>query len=173
MDFITVGYDKSVDRASFDCNLHGALNTYIAQHAGQDEKRNTSRTFMYVEDGALLGYYTLANAAVTLDEISVDQKKNMPRYPMPAVLLSRLAVDKSMQGKGLGQRLVADFFRRVYTVSKHSGVAFVVVDAKDQDAADYYQGKLEFIPSTKTTLRLILSTATLIKGFKGQEQAVR
>jgi len=38
MDFITVGYDKSVDRASFDCDLHGALNTYIAQHAGQDEK---------------------------------------------------------------------------------------------------------------------------------------
>ncbi|MNY71178.1 hypothetical protein D3C86_2094620 [compost metagenome] len=87
---------------------------------------------------------------------------------MPAVLLSRLAVDKGIQGKGLGQRLMSDFFRRVYTVSKQSGVAFVVVDAKDQDAANYYRGKLGFVPSTNNPLRLVLSTATLIQAFKTQ-----
>jgi predicted N-acetyltransferase YhbS len=65
---------------------------------------------MYLQDGILLGYYTLANAAVALDQLSDEMKKRMPRYPMPAVLLSRLAVDKSMQKKGLGQRLMADFF---------------------------------------------------------------
>ncbi len=57
MDFITVDFDKSIDRAAFDCGVHPALNTYIAQHAGQDEKRNISRTFMYLQDGVLLGYY--------------------------------------------------------------------------------------------------------------------
>lgn len=169
MDFITVDFDKSIDRSAFDCEVHPALNTYVAQHAGQDEKRNLSRTFMYVEDGVLLGYYTLANASVALDELSEEQKKKKPRYPMPAVLLSRLAVDKGIQGKGLGQRLMSDFFRRVYTVSKQSGVAFVVVDAKDQDAADYYQGNLGFVPSTSNPLRQVLSTATLIQAFKAQE----
>jgi predicted N-acetyltransferase YhbS len=163
MDFITVDFDRSIDRSAFDCGPHPALNTYIAQHAGQDQKRNVSRTFMYVEDGALLGYYTLANASVALQELSDDQKKKMPRYPMPAVLLSRLAIDKGTQSKGLGQRLMSDFFRRVYTVSKQSGVAFVIVDAKDQDAADYYQRKLGFVPSTNTPLRLVLSTATFIQ----------
>ncbi|MDP2746949.1 GNAT family N-acetyltransferase [Pseudomonas sp.] len=169
MHFITVDFDKSIERSVFDCEVHSALNTYIAQHAGQDEKRNVSRTFMYVEDGVLLGYYSLANASVALEELSEEQKKRMPRYPMPAVLLSRLAVDKGMQGVGLGQRLMSDFFRRVYTVSKQSGVAFVVVDAKDQEAADYYQRKLGFVPSTNNPLRLVLSTATLIQAFKDKE----
>ncbi|MDQ0121196.1 hypothetical protein J2W17_000133 [Pseudomonas lini] len=70
MDFITVDFDKSIDRAAFDCEAHPALNTYIAQQAGQDEKRNVSRTFMYLQDGVLLGYYTLTNAAVALDQLS-------------------------------------------------------------------------------------------------------
>lgn len=166
MEFITVDFNKSIDRSAFDCEAHPALNIYLAQHAGQDEKRNVSRTFMYLENGILLGYYALANTSVALDELSEEQKKRMPRYPMPAVLLSRLAVDKNRQGVGLGQRLMADFFRRVYTVSQHSGVAFVVVDAKDQDVADYYQGKLGFVPSMNNPCRLILSTATLIQGFR-------
>lgn len=168
MDFITVDFDKSLDRSTFDCSAHAALNNYIAQHAGQDEKRNVSRTFMYVESGTLLGYYTVANASVALNELSETQKKRMPRYPMPAVLLSRLAVDKSMQGTGLGQRLMADFFRRVNVISRHSGVAFVVVDAKDKKAADYYQNKLGFVPSVSNPLRLLLSTATLIRSFSTQ-----
>jgi predicted N-acetyltransferase YhbS len=95
-------------------------------------------------------------------------KKKLPRYPMPAVLLSRLAVDKSMQKKGLGQRLMADFFRRVYAVSKHSGVAFIVVDAKDEAAAAYYQN-LQFVPSKDNPLRLVLSASTIIQGMREQE----
>jgi GNAT superfamily N-acetyltransferase len=165
MEFITVAFDKTIDRTTFDCKAHPALNTYIAQQAGQDEKRNVSRTFMYLEDGTLRGYYTLANASVALNELSEAQKKKLPRYPMPAVLLSRLAVDQSMQGQGLGQRLMADFFRRVYLISQQSGVAFVVVDAKDEQAADYYQTKLGFIPSVNNPLRLVLSTTTLIRLF--------
>ncbi len=173
MDFITCDFDKLIDRTAFDCKIHPDLNAYIAQHAGQDEKRNLSRTFMYIEEGVLLGYYTLANASVALNELSEEQKKKMPRYPMPAVLLSRLAVDRRIQGKGLGLRLMSDFFRRVHAVSKQSGVAFVVVDAKDQDAANFYRGMLGFVPSTNNPLRLVLSTATLIQAFKSQKQTAR
>lgn len=117
----------------------------------------------------LLGYYTLANTSVALDELSEEQARKMPRYPMPAAMLSRLAVDQRMQRKGLGQRLMADFFRRIYTVSMHSGVAFIVVDAKDEQAAKYYQ-ELMFIPSKHNPLRLLLSTATIIQGLRPQEQ---
>lgn len=168
MDFITVDFDKSIDRSAFDCGVHPALNLYIAEHAGQDQKRNVSRTFLYVENEALLGYYTLANTSVALSDLSEEHTKKMPRYPMPAVLLSRLAVDKAVRGQGLGQRLMSDFFRRVYAISKQSGVAFIVVDAKDDDAADYYRKKLGFVPSTNSPLRLVLSTATLIRGLSSQ-----
>ncbi|MFT0866072.1 GNAT family N-acetyltransferase [Pseudomonas sp. CAM1A] len=163
MDFITVDFDKSIDRSAFDCKIHPALNAYITQQAGQDQKRNVSRTFMYVEEGTLLGYYTLANASVALDSLSKGQQKKMPRHPIPAILLSRLAVDRTAQKQGLGKRLTADFFRRVRVVARHSGVALIVVDAKDTDAASYYQNKLGFIPSNNNPLRLVLPTATLLK----------
>lgn len=168
MEFITVPYDRSVDRKSFDCGQHPALNTYIAQQASQDERRNVSRTFMLIESGQLIGYYTLANASVVESDLCEEQMKKMPRYPMPAVLLSRLAVDKSQQGKGIGKRLMSDFFRRIYVISKHSGVAFVVVDAKDDDAARYYKG-LGFIETNTSPLRLALSTGTLIQGYRTLE----
>mgnify|MGYP003419068312 FL=1 len=74
MDFITVDFNKSIDRTAFNCEVHPALNAYIAQQAGQDEKRNVFRTFMYLQDGVLLGYHTLANAAVALDQLSYEMK---------------------------------------------------------------------------------------------------
>ena len=169
MEFSTVPFDRSVDRKAFDCGLHPALNTYISQQAGQDEKRNVSRTFMLLDDaGMLIGYYTLANASVVESDLSEEQMKKMPRYPMPAVLLSRLAVDKSQQGKGVGKRLMSDFFRRVYAISKHSGAAFIIVDAKDEAAAAYYIS-LEFVETKTSPLRLALSTGTIIQGFKALE----
>ncbi|MNT87662.1 hypothetical protein D3C72_2281090 [compost metagenome] len=96
--------------------------------------------------------------------------KKMPRYPMPAVLLSRLAVDKGQQGKGIGRELMADFFRRVYAISKHTGVAFIIVDAKDEKAASYYRD-LDFVATNTSPLRLALSTGTIIQGFKALEAA--
>lgn len=170
MDFITVGYDKSVDRTTFDCETYPALNSYISQSASQDEKRNVSRTFLYLEAGVLCGYYTLANSAVALTELSDEMAKRMPRYPMPAVLLSRLAVDKSMQGRGLGKRLMADFFRRVYAISKHSGVAFMIVDAKGQGVVNFYE-ELGFTASPVNPLRLVMPTATIFPTLRAQELA--
>jgi GNAT superfamily N-acetyltransferase len=125
---------------------------------------------MLVEDGQLLGYYTLANASVVASDLSEEQMKKMPRYPMPAVLLSRLAVDKGQQGKGVGKRLMADFFRRVYAISKHTGVAFIIVDAKDEQAASYYRD-LDFVVTNTSPLRLALETGTIIQGFKALEAA--
>jgi len=125
---------------------------------------------MLVQDGQLLGYYTLANASVVESDLSEEQMKKMPRYPMPAILLSRQAVDKGQQGKGVGKRLMVDFFRRVYAISKHSGVAFIIVDAKDENAASYYRD-LGFVETNTSPLRLALSTGTIIQGFKALETA--
>ncbi|MDF5946852.1 hypothetical protein P4129_08025 [Pseudomonas aeruginosa] len=62
---------------------------------------------MYLEEGKLVGYYTLATSSVQLADIPADEAKGLPKYPLPAVLLSRLAVDGPARGKGLGKRLMA------------------------------------------------------------------
>lgn len=94
--------------------------------------------------------------------------KKMPRYPMPSKMLSLLAVYKGQQGKGVGKRLMVDFFRRVYAISKHSGVAFNIVNAKDENAASYYRD-LSCVEINTSPLRLALSTGTIIQGFKALE----
>ncbi|MNF17558.1 hypothetical protein D3C80_2211300 [compost metagenome] len=65
---------------------------------------------------------------------------------------------------------MVDFFRRVYAISKHSGVAFILVDAKDEKAASYYRD-LDFVETNTSPLRLALSTGTIIQGFKALETA--
>ena len=59
----------------------------------------------------------------------------MPRHPIPAVLFARLAVDRSVQGRGLGAFLLAGrdgaHTRRVGQV----GIRVMLVHALDEDAA--------------------------------------
>lgn len=170
MRFITVDYDKSIDRAAFDCIDHLPLNHYIARQASQDQRRNLSRTFMYLEEDKLCGYYTLATTSVQLIDIPAGEAKKLPRYPLPAVLLSRLAVDGPWHGKGLGKRLMADVLRRTYAISKHAGVAFLVVDAKDARAANFYD-TLGFVPSLDNPLRLVLPVADFFPRLTAQDVA--
>lgn len=171
LGFITVDYDKSVDRSAFDCVDHPELNEYIAKQATQDQKRNVSRTFMYLEEGKLVGYYTLATSSVLLADIPAEVAKGLPQYPIPALLLSRLAVDGPARGKGLGKRLMADVLRRTYAISKHAGVAFLIVDAKDAKAAAYYEEKLGFVQSVGDPLRLVLPVKDFFPRLKAKEEA--
>lgn len=172
MGFITEPFDRALDRKAFDCKTHPALNQYIAEQAGQDEKRHLSRTFILVDAGQLIGYYTLANTALAISDLDEDMVKRMPRYPMPAIMLSRLAVDHRHQGNGIGKRLMLDFFQRAYLISKHSGVAFIIVDAKDDIAAAYYKS-LEFSPTPTSSLRLVLPTATLFQAFAKEDARIK
>jgi len=94
MDFITVAFDKSVNRRAFDC-VSPDLNDYIVRYTSLDQKRHLSRTFLALgRERTLLGYYTLASTSVRLEDVAEQDRRRLPRYPLPAVLLSRLAVDR-------------------------------------------------------------------------------
>ncbi|PAT00153.1 MAG: hypothetical protein BSR46_04120 [Candidatus Dactylopiibacterium carminicum] len=128
-------------RASFDCGTP-VLNRYLAQNASQHEARNINRTFCGIRDGALAGFYSLTNATVDVSAISpgVIKKYKLPTHLLPAVRLSRLAVDVRFQRKGLGKCLMIDAMSRVIRVADLSGCIGLVVDAKDDKAAKFYEG---------------------------------
>jgi predicted N-acetyltransferase YhbS len=87
----------------------------------------------------------------------------LPRYPVPVVLLGRLAVAKSHQNKGLGSLLLTDALQRVLQASQVMAVYAVVVDALNERAAEFYQ-QFGFIPMPSQPLKLFLpieSVATL------------
>jgi GNAT superfamily N-acetyltransferase len=141
------------DRRTFDSGSE-SLDHYFREAAGQDIRRRVAFCFVAVgPDGDVAGFYTLSAASVLLDQLPAERSKRLPRYPLvPAILLGRLAVARSHQGKRLGSALVADALMRARSgdVAAH----LMVVDAKDETAARFYE-HLEFARLPDNTRRLI------------------
>ncbi|CCU71708.1 GNAT family N-acetyltransferase [Thalassolituus oleivorans] len=129
------------NKSAFSCG-NAALNNYIRRQAKQDETRNVARVYVATNQDTpneIIGFYTLSNLAIDLSTLPLHLLKKLPKHPLPAVLLGRLAVVDNHQGEGVGALLLADAIKRVLEVSQHVGVYAVVVDAIDDQAARFYQ----------------------------------
>ena len=92
-----------------------------------------------------MGYYAVSNHQVNFDALPEDLAKGLPTIDIPVVLLGRLAVDRSVQGQGLGEYLLIDALRRATHVSEHIGTRAVEVHALDEAARRFYL-KHGFVP---------------------------
>ncbi len=131
-----------------------SLDRYFREGVTQDMRRRVANCFVAIGlENDVAGFYTLAATSVLLDVLAPDRRKKLPRYPLvPAILLGRLAVAISHQGRRLGGALVADALIR----SSASDIAahLMVVDAKDEAAARFYE-HLEFTRLESASLRLV------------------
>ena len=93
----------------------------------------------------VLGYYTLAAGSVAFPHLPPETAARLPRHPVPVVLLARLAVDRTAQGRGLGRTLLVDALQRSLRLSASLGVFAVEVQAIDEEAAGFY-AKFGFAP---------------------------
>ena len=73
-----------------------------------------------------------------LDEAAAMYGVGKRAYPIPAVLLARLAVDVSFQGCGIGSKLLLHALRQIAEASQRVGFEIVVVHAIDRDAVTFY-----------------------------------
>lgn len=149
--------DRSHDRKSFDCG-EPALNEYLHQYAGQDVKRRVNKVFVVSlpeTPRQVIGYYGLSAGSLDAKCLPERQRKRLPRYPVPVVLLGRLAVAISHQGQGLGSILLADALKRIVQASQVMAVYAVVVEALHEQAAGFYQ-QFGFIPLPSQPLKLFL-----------------
>lgn len=149
------------DRAGFSCGAPD-LDRYIREHASQDVKRDIARVFVALQASAatVCGYYSLSATSFQREGLPADQAKRLPRYPVPAALLGRLAVDDSMKGRGLGAFLLMDALHRLLLATQTLAVHALVVDAKDDAAVAFYR-KYGFIPFENAARRLFLPLATI------------
>ena len=92
---------KSHDKASFDCGKP-TLNHWLQQLAGQYERRDLARIYVAVRpnEARVLGYYAVSNHQVSYEALPDEQSKGLPTIDVPVILLGRLAVDRSVQGRG-------------------------------------------------------------------------
>lgn len=128
---------KRHHREHFDCG-EVELNDYLKRYASQDMKRNIGRTFVAVSLNSLdvLGFYSLSMGSIEFHEL--PQARKLPKYPIPVARLTRLGVDKSAQGKGLGEYLLMAALKRCYDISQEIAMFGVVVDAKHEKAKKFY-----------------------------------
>ncbi|MFY9222439.1 MAG: GNAT family N-acetyltransferase [Blastocatellia bacterium] len=129
---------KEHDRKTFDCGVE-ALNEYLRKYALQNQKKHISRTYVSTVENKIVGYYSLAYGHVTPQETPHNISAGLPRYPIPVLLLARLAVDKTFHGKGLGASLLRDALVKAPAAAEIAALRAVVVHAKDETAKAFYE----------------------------------
>ena len=118
------------------------MDNYIHKQAGQDIKRSISRVFVAEQPGnskEVMGYYSLSTLSIELNQLPENLARKLPRHPIPAALIGRLAVSKSVQGYGIGKMLLIDAIKRTLSVSEQIAIYAMVVDAIDDNAKGFYE----------------------------------
>lgn len=149
---LTADHDVSV----FDCGVE-SLNLWLKRHALQAASSGSARTYIVsdTEHDRVVGYHAMAAASISPAQATARAAKGMPRHPIPAVLLARLAVDADLQGRGLGAWLLRDALLRALSVADELGVRVMLVHAIDDDARAFYL-RYGFEPSPTDALNLQL-----------------
>lgn len=150
------------DRAGFQCGVR-SLDDYIHRQARQDEKRRISRVFIATEFDRpkdIAGFYTLSAISIELSHLPPNLSGKLPRHPIPAALIGRLAVARGAQGNGIGKILMADAIERTLAVSNDIAIYSIVVDAIDERAQEFYR-QFGFVPLTSENRRLFLALKSI------------
>jgi GNAT superfamily N-acetyltransferase len=132
--------DEGHDTSSFDCGVE-ALDTYLKRFALQSQKREGARTYVVLDANRVVAYYTIVFGGIKWKDAPEHVRKGLGKYPIPILLLARLAVDKRFAGRGLGNSLLLDALQRALAASEIAGLRAVVVDAKDDAAKHFYENR--------------------------------
>jgi GNAT superfamily N-acetyltransferase len=147
------------DRSHFDCGVP-PLNSYLKQFAMQNQKKGMVRNYVTCRASRVVGYYSLAYGSVTQTEVPPTLAKGIGKYPIPVMLLARLAVDLQEKGRGLGKALLKDAMMRSLQAADIAGLKAIFVQAKDAGAALFY-ARQGFIPSPHEPLSLFFPLDSL------------
>ena len=114
------------------------MNLWLRRRALANHLSGASRCYVCASRSRVVGYYCLSAASIQHTAAVNNVRRNMPD-PIPAVLMGRLAVDRAVQGRGAGPRLIAHAIERCEEVADIAGVRVMLVHAKDAAAADFYK----------------------------------
>ena len=122
------------------------LDRFLIRHALQAQQTNSAQTYIALNDGEVVGFYTMVAGEVRHADAPERVVKGMPRHPIPLLVLARLAVHTKAQGRGLGAGLLLDALGRTLQVADIVGIRALAVHAKDERAAAFYR-HFGFVPS--------------------------
>jgi GNAT superfamily N-acetyltransferase len=139
---------------SFDCGSQ-ALNEWLIHHANQAQTSDSARTFVVTDSEQVVGYFSLTVGQVDAMTAPDRVRKGMARYPIPVVILARLAVSRHVQGQGIGRGLLQDAIRRTLMIAEQAGIRALLTHPIDEKASRFYQ-RFGFMPSPLGEQQLLL-----------------
>ena len=140
------------DTLTFRCGIE-VLDDWLAQRALGNQREGASRTYVVCENRQIIGYYSLSVGSIGRGEATGSMRRNMPE-PIPVMVLGRLAVEQSWQGKGVGADMLADAVQRTHQAAQIAGIRGMVIDAISEDAARFYE-RWGFVRSPQLPMKLM------------------
>jgi GNAT superfamily N-acetyltransferase len=140
----------------FECKV-GSLDVWLVKHARAAAGAGSARTYVVIdgEQERIVGYHALSLASIEHEDATDRARGGMPKHPIPAMLLARLAVDKSVQGKGIGAFLLRDAMSRALSVAEQAGMRLLLGHAMNEEARAFYE-HFGFGPSPTDAMNLQL-----------------
>ena len=158
---------KRHDREAFDCG-EPALNEFLQRYARRSHDLGGAKTFLAVanaDNETILGFYSVSPASVEYARTPEIVRRGLGRYEVPVFRLARLAVDRKVQGQGLGGQLLLAAGRRCLLAAAEVGGVALLIDAKSEKVADWYAG-YGAVPLTDAPLSLLLPLETIQAALK-------
>ena len=163
-------------KSDFRCG-EAALDLFFARYACANDDRGIGRTYVLKRPASapaavprILGYYTLSMTAISAAFVAVATLEKLPKYPLPAALIGRLAADERTRGSGLrvGETLLFDAFVRVLAAAENVGCFGVVVDAKNASAEAFYrQYDFTTVDDSRWPRKMFIALGTVHRMFSG------
>lgn len=138
----------------FDCGKP-ALTDWLLHHARQAQGSGSARTFVTCNQNRVAGYYSLTVGQIDTLEAPERIRRGMGQYPIPLVILARLAVDLDYQKRGLGLSLLQDAITRTVAIADQAGIRALLTHRIDA-AADAFYRRFGFEPTPLQERQLIL-----------------
>jgi GNAT superfamily N-acetyltransferase len=154
--------NKKHDREAFDCGEE-ALNEFLRRYARKSHDLGGAKTFLAIDDAdnkAILGVYSLSPASVAYAQTPEIIRHGLARHDVPGFRLARLAVDRRVQGQGMGGQLLLAAGRRCLLAAAEIGGVVLVIDAKNERVAGWYASK-GAVPLLDAPLSLLLPLKTI------------
>ncbi len=152
-------FDHETD--SFDCG-QAELNRFLNQFAFVNQRANLAQTYVLCVDKVVIGYYSLAVGHADHKDAPRRIVEGAGRYPVPLMILARLAVTQSEQRQGFGAALLKDALRRTAQAANIAGIRALFVHAKDDDARAFYE-RFDFRPSPTDPYHLFLLMKDILR----------
>lgn len=138
----------------FDCGQE-ALNRFLTRYALQNQQAGASQTYVALSGEEVIGFYSLVVGQIEYADAPERLTKGLARYPVPIMLLARLAAKLDWQGKGIGSGLLKDAMLRTLQAAAIAGIRAFAVYAKDDHARAFYE-RFDFVASATDPFHLFI-----------------